>query len=226
MRGMSRPALLASSLLCLALAAPAFAQDDANAAAKKYLDALTGGDASGRDLTFGGATTSVQLETLENYELKGEAKKQESGSLAELQMAIAKLDKAGKSGEEKMLAKAKKGKAGADLEMVEVTPEEMKAINDVTKKEQEAVKKKFPAFAKICRVDKGLYWSPRNPARKLLKEAGRDGQYSLALHIFDVETKSGPRQEPRVFHLKVFRFQAGKVDTGYRILAAADWGAD
>src|SRR6266550_1523674 len=94
--------------LAVALPAlPASAADDARAVAVKYLEALTGkGDQAGRDLTFGGKTTSIELEQLENFEITSEKPvKREEGPLPELSASIAKLDKAGKSGAEKAMAK-------------------------------------------------------------------------------------------------------------------------
>lgn len=220
---MIRPALAAA---LVAFALPAAAEDGtAKDAAVRYLDDLVGkGDGSGRALTFGGATDAVQLETLPNYEITGEQVKTESAPLAELQKAIGRLDHAARGGLDKALKKAKAN--GDDLQVVEIDTADAQAITDTTNRESKAVLDRYPVFGKVCRVGKNVYWSPRNPARKLLREAGAKGKYTMELHTFTVKTMEGLGDATREkdWHLKVFRFQGGPVDTGYRILAAADWG--
>jgi hypothetical protein len=201
------------------------ADDSARGVAVRYLDALTGGDPSGKELTFGGKTMAVELEQLENYTIKAVKVKKESAPLVKLSAAIAKLDRAGETGMSRAHARA--GAGGGDMGTItELSPEDAQAIAHATERESRVVLKNYPVFGKISRVGKGVYWSPKNPARKLLKDAGTFGTYSLELHTFDVECLEGPRQTPRVWHLKVFRFRGGAVDTGFRILAAADWALE
>src|SRR5262245_24378331 len=103
-------ALLALSFLPSAARAQSSAHGPREAAVR-YLDALVGKAASGRELTFGGKTTAVELEQLDNYEIMGEPTvKRETGSLEKLQAAIARLDKAGRTGGQKALARAGHGK--------------------------------------------------------------------------------------------------------------------
>ena len=74
--------------------------------------------------------------------------------------------------------------------------------------------------------DEEVYWHPKDPVRAPLAQAGGTGRYSLELHLFTIETREDPRQVPRQWPLRVLRFRAGRLDTGWKILPASDWNAE
>ncbi|MBS1149287.1 MAG: hypothetical protein H6Q89_985 [Myxococcaceae bacterium] len=207
-------------------AVPALAQDeDAKKAAETYLNALTGkGDEAGKDLLLGGVTMNAQLFSLENWELKSkDPVKHEEADLAHAVGMMTDLDKAGR----KALTKLMGAEAvGDDLKMVEVSKEEAEKLLAPTREKAAALLKAHQHLAYALRVGKEVYWHPKNPMRPLLSKAGTSGKYWLEIHRWTVLSKEGPAKTPREWPLRVVRFKAGKVDTGWKVLPASDWNAE
>lgn len=207
-------------------AAPVFAQDeDAKKAAETYLNALTGkGDEAGKDLLLGGVTMNAQLFSLENWELKSkDPVKKEEADVGHAVGMMTDLDKAGR----KALTKLMGAEAvGDDLKMVEVSKEEAEKLLAPTREKAAALIKAHPTLGYALRVGKEVYWHPKNPMRPLLAKAGTSGKYTIEIHRWVVLSKEGPAKTPREWPLRVVRFKAGKVDTGWKILPASDWNAE
>jgi len=205
---------------------PALAQDEeAKKAAETYLNALTGkGDEAGKDLLLGGVTMNAQLFSLENWELKSkDPVKHEEADLGHAVGMMNDLDKAGR----KALTKLMGAEAvGDELKMVEVSKEEAEKLLAPTREKAAALLKAHPHLAYSLRVGKEVYWHPKNPMRPLLAKAGTSGKYWLEIHRWTVLSKEGPRKTPREWPLRVVRFKAGKVDTGWKVLPASDWNAE
>ena len=95
-----------------------------------------------------------------------------------------------------------------------------------TREKAAAFKKAHDVLAYTLRVGKEVYWHPKNPMRPLLAKAGTSGKYSLEVHLWTVLSKEGAAKTPREWPLRVVRFKAGKLDTGWKILPASDWNAE
>lgn len=216
------------ALLCALVAAPAFAADDGEAEAKKvaetYLNALTGkGDEAGKELLLGGVTMNAQLFALDNWELKSKEVRTGDGDLANAVAMMHDLDKAGR----KALTKLMGAEAvGDDLQVTELSPAEATKLLAPTKEKALALQAKHKTLAYAMRVGKEVYWHPKNPMRPLLAKAGGSGKYSIVVHRWVVLSKEGPGKTPREWPLRVLRFKAGKVDTGWKVLPASDWNID
>lgn len=207
-------------------AVPAFAQDeDAKKAAETYLNALTGkGDEAGKDLLLGGVTMNAQLFSLENWELKAkDPVKREEADVGHAVGMMTDLDKAGRKALTKLMGAES---VGDDLKMVEVSKEEAEKLLGPTREKAAALLKAHPVLGYALRVGKEVYWHPKNPMRPLLGKAGTSGKYSLEIHRWTVLSKEGPAKTPREWPLRVVRFKAGKVDTGWKVLPASDWNAE
>jgi hypothetical protein len=214
--------------VALALAAiPAFAQDDAEPkkVAETYLNALTGkGDEAGKELLLGGVTMNAQLFTLDNWSFKvKDPVRKEEGDLAHAVAMMNDLDKAGRSALHKMLGAEQ---VGDDLQVTEVSPDEAKKLLEPTQKKAVAFKNAHKELAYALRVGKELYWHPKNPMRPLLAKAGTKGKYYVEIHRWVVLSKEGPAKQSREWPLRVIRFKAGKIDTGWKIMPASDWSVD
>jgi hypothetical protein len=197
---------------------------DVRKMAETYLNAIAGtGDASGRDLLLGGATTSAQLYVLENWRIVGEeAPRHEEAEVELATRLMHELDDASVQAASGLLASG----SGADSASVEnITPEVAKEIMKPTQESADRLTSALPVMATFLYVGKAVYWNPKSASRITLAGAG-PGKYSLDLQAFDVETFEGPRKVQRRFPLKMVRFKAPKVDTGWRVLPAADWNAD
>jgi hypothetical protein len=120
--------------------------------------------------------------------------------------------------------------AGDDdgLAVQELTAEEAKKVLEPTRARAKALTRSHPVFAYIARVDKQVYWHPRNPFRKLLEDAGTKGPYQAQIDLFWIETVEGAHADKHVrrWPLRVVRFSAGALDTGLKILPASDWNAE
>ncbi len=213
--------------LCLLVAFNAYAEaDEVDRVATTYLNALTGkGDEAGKDLLLGGVTMNAQLFTLENAELKGAPEvKKEEGDLGKAVQMMNELDKAGR----KALTKLMGAEAvGDDLKVTEVSKEDAEKLLKPTLEKAQAFLKAAPVLAYVCRVGKEVYWHPKNPMRPLLAKAQpQGGKYTLDMYRWTVLTKEGPAKTPREWPLRVLRFKAGKLDTGWKILPASDWNAE
>jgi hypothetical protein len=216
------------ALLLALLAAPAFAADDGEAEAKKvaetYLNALTGkGDEAGKELLLGGVTMNAQLFALDNYEFKSKEVRVGDGDLANAVMMMNDLDKAGRTALTKLMGAEA---VGDDLQVTELSPEEAKKLLAPTKEKALAFQNKHKVLAYALRVGKELYWHPKNPMRPLLAKAGTSGKYSIIVHRWVILSKEGPAKQSREWPMRVLRFKAGKVDTGWKVLPASDWNID
>lgn len=217
--------LIAASLAVLAV--PAVAQDDAEPKkeAETYLNALTGaGDEAGKDLLLGGVTMNAQLFSLENYAFKGkDPVKKEEGDLAHAVQMMNALDKAGRSALTRLMGVEQ---VGDDLRMTEVSQDEATRLLAPTREKAAAFQKQHPVLAYVLRVGKEVYWHPKNPMRAVLAKAGTSGRYSIEVHRWTIISTEGPAKTPREWPLRVLRFKAGKLDTGWKVLPASDWNAE
>ncbi len=208
-------------------AGTAVAQDDADAkkVAVTYLNALTGsGDEAGKDLLLGGVTMNAQLFTLENWELKGkDPVKSETRDLANAVQLMNELDKAGRSSLTSLMGL---DQTGDGLKMTQVSQDDATKLLAPTREKAAAFTRAYPTLAYVMRVGKEVYWHPKNPMRAVVSKAGAQGTYTLEMHRWTVLSKEGPAKVPREWPLRVVRFRAGKVDTGWKILPASDWNAE
>ena len=100
------------------------------------------------------------------------------------------------------------------------------ALEAPTRARAAASLKSHPVFAKVARVDKEVYWHPKNPVRKLLADGGGKGRYQLDFIRFRIETLEGRDKKSRKWPLRMVRLRTDKLDTGWKVLAAADWNAE
>jgi hypothetical protein len=218
---------LAFALVVLAVPTLAFAQqsDEPRQVGISYLNALTGkGDDSARALLLGGVTMDASLASLENWRIVSEDPvRKESGDLADAEKKMAQLDAAGRKALAEIVGR---GTLGADLTTVSISKDDAQKLLGPTRSRAVAFKKSHPVLAYVARVDHEVYWHPKNPIRPLLQKLGKKGHYSLEVHRYVIETKEGPRQEPRRWPLRVVRLKVGGYDTGWKILPASDWSVD
>jgi hypothetical protein len=200
-------------------------EEEALKVAEAYLAALTGaGDDQGREHLLGGATMNAQLFSLENARIVGkDPVRRETGDLGQAKAAMHELDAAGKEAVSQL---AQTGQGSDSLEMTELSQEDAQKMMAPTKEKASRFLKAHPVLAYATRVSKEVYWHPKNPMRALLAKAGDGGKYSIELYQWKVETREGPRQAARVWPLRVLRFKAGKLDTGWKVLPASDWNAE
>lgn len=220
---MSRLLFAAAALL----AAPALAQDDADAkkVAETYLNALTGtGDEAGKDLLLGGATMNAQLFSLENWKFKTkDPLKKEDGDLAHAVQQMNELDKAGRSALTGLMGVEA---VGDDLRMSEVSAEQAQKLLAPTKVKAANFQKSHAVLTYALRVGKEVYWHPKNPMRAVLSKAGTRGKYTIEVHRWMISTTEGPAKTSREWPLRVLRFKSEKIDTGWKVMPASDWNAE
>jgi hypothetical protein len=220
--------MLRTLTLCVALfAGLALAQDDAEPkkVAETYLNALTGaGDEAGKDLLLGGVTMNAQLFSLDNWEFKSKdpVKHEESDLVHAVQM-MNDLDKAGRSALTKLMGM---DQVGDDLKMTEVSQADATKLLGPTREKAAAFTKAHPVLSYVMRVGKEVYWHPKNPMRAVVSKAGNNGKYTIDVHRWVVLSKEGPAKQAREWPIRVVRFRAGKVDTGWKVLPASDWNAE
>jgi hypothetical protein len=167
---------------------------------------------------------NAQLFNLENWSIQSrEPVRTEQGDLRAAVTAMDELDRAGRKSLTRIVAGAGSGNG---LEVHQISQEEAAKILGPTQEKAQAFLKAHPVLAFVARVGKEVYWHPRNPVRSLLADASGTGRYQLELHLFTIVTREGPRQVPREWPLRVLRFRAGKLDTGWKILPASDWNAE
>lgn len=220
---MNRTALLLS--LSIAALAQAQTAEDPHSVAVAYLNALTGqGDDAARATLLGGVTMTSQMYSLENWKILSEDPvRTETGELADAKKQIAALDKAGRATLGEILQTGTDG-ASDDIQMASLSEEDAARLLAPTRSKAKALLKAHPVFAHyLARVDKEVYWHPKNPVRPLLAKTPASGKYTLTVHRYVVVSKEGPRQVPRKWPLHVLRFQVGSVDTGWKVLPASDW---
>jgi hypothetical protein len=201
-------------------------QDEAQQVARKYLAALTGeGDDKGRDALLGGATLNARLEVLSNAKIVArEPYQTEKGELADVVANVDALDKEGRAALSKMMGggPASDDPEGLDVQVMDGA--QAQQLLAPTRARAAAFLKSHPVFAYVARVDREVYWHPKNPVRKLLVDAGGKGRYQLDFHLFKVETVEG--KKARTWPLRVLRLRTDTLDTGWRILPASDWNAE
>lgn len=215
-----------TALLFVALPLVSWADEaEVRAVAEKYLAAITGrGDERGRELLLGGVPMDAQLLALENGRIvEAEPLRREEGDLAQAKSLMAELDGAGRKA---LTALMNAEQTGDDLTMTEISQEDAQKLLQPTKEKASRFVKAHPLLAYCARVGKEVYWHPKNPIRPLLQSAGSKGRYVLEFQRFTVESKEGPRQSIRRWPLRVLRFRAGQVDTGWRVLPASDWSPE
>jgi hypothetical protein len=210
---------------------PVDTHDDSRKVAEAYLNALTGqGSDSGRDLLLGGATMTAQIFTLENWKVVGrENHRNEVGDVADLNALVEAVDKAGRAALAKIMEGGPAGSGDDEgLETQQVSLEDAKKIQAPTRAKVAVFNKTHPVFAYVARVDREVYWHPKNPFRKLLSDAGPKGPYTIDVDKFWIETDEGigESKTPRKWPLRVVRFRSNGQDTGYKILPASDWNAE
>ena len=203
------------------------AKDPQRKVAEEYLNALVGtGSDAGRDHLLGGATMTARIFQLENWKVVSREKhRREQGELADLNALVDGLDREGRAALGKLMGG---GPAGDDMSAHEFSAEEAKKILAPTREKAALFTKTHPVFAYVARVDKEVYWHPKNPFRALLQQAGAQGKYTLEFDLLWIETDEGlgESKTPRKWPLRVVRFVTDKVDTGYKILPASDWNAE
>jgi len=216
-------------LACAVLGSFSALADDDDAEAKKvamtYLNALTGdGNEAGKDLLLGGVTMNAQLFTLENYSFKSkDPVKKEEGDLAHAVGQMNDLDKAGRSALTKLMGLSS---VGDDLRVTEVSQADAAKLLGPTRDRALAFNKAHPVLAYLLRVDKEVYWHPKNPMRAVLSKAGTTGKYTLEYHRWMILSTEGAAKTPREWPLRVLRFKSAKLDTGWKILPASDWNGE
>jgi hypothetical protein len=182
------------------------------------------GDEAGKDLLLGGVTMNAQLFTLENWELTSkEPVKKEEADLAHALAMMAELDKAGRAALTKLMGLEQQGD---ELKMTTVSQAEATRLLGPTRERAAAFNKAHAVLAFVLRVGKEVYWHPKNPMRAVLQKAGAQGRYTVEVHRWVVVSREGPAKTPREWPLRVVRFRAGKIDTGWKVLPASDWNAE
>lgn len=204
---------------------PLDAADEPRKFAEAYLQALAGkGDDRSRDTLLGGATLNARLETLANWKIVArEPGRSEEGDLADVHANVDRLDREARRALAAMMGG---GPAADDPEGLGVEALDADAAQKLlapTRALAKAFSASHPVLAYVLRVDKEVFWHPRNPARKLVADAGPTGRYRVDFHLFRVETVEG---KARVWPLRVLRLRSDKLDTGWRILPASDWNAE
>ncbi len=217
-----------AGLVVLTASATAFAadpKDPVQKVAEAYLQAISGnGDDAGRELLLGGATMNAQLFLLENWKIVSREKvRKEQADLATARKLMADLDKAGREALTRVLSSSNDPDG---LGMTELTQDDAAKLMAPTRERARKLSQAHPVMSYVARVGKEVYWHPQNPLRPVLERAGNAGHYVLELHLFQVETREGPRQQPRVWPLRVVRLKTDQVDTGYKILPASDWNGE
>jgi hypothetical protein len=220
--------MLRTLTLWLALSASTvLAQDDAEPkkVAETYLNALTGsGDEAGKDLLLGGVTMNAQLFALDNWQFKSkDPVKKEEADLTHAVQSMNDLDKAGRSALTKLMGM---DQVGDNLTMTELSQADATKMMGPTREKAAAFTKAHPTLSYVMRVGKEVYWHPKNPMRAVVAKAGTTGKYSIEVHRWTVLSKEGPAKQAREWPLRVVRFRAGKIDTGWKILPASDWNAE
>lgn len=195
---------------------------DVKTVAETYLDAISGkGDESGRDLLLGGSTLNATLFALENWRIvRTLAPRREEADLGAAAQMVHELDQASREAAAGLL-----GVTTSEEPVEMITPEVAKELMRPTQASADRFVSAFPLMAHVLRVGEAVYWNPKNPARTFVANAPSGG-YLLDLQSFEIETIEGPRKVPRTWKLGVLRFKTAHLDTGWKVLPAADWNAE
>ena len=211
---------------------PLDTRDDARKAAEAYLQSISHqGNDGAIETLLGGATLTARIYTIENWKVVERRKhRHETGELADLNGYVTAIDKAGRDALSTMLGGGPAATAGDPdgMGMAEISPEDAKKILEPTRQKAGLFNKTHPVFAYVARVDKQVYWHPKNPFRKLLADAGPKGKYTIDLDYFGIETLEGAHEDKnsRKWPLRIVRFQANGQDSGLKVLPASDWNAE
>ncbi len=186
--------------------------------ADRYLKSLASGDQSGKAQLLGGATYDAKQAVVYNPKILSKAApRTEEASLADLAAQMHDLDKVGFKFLGQETEEDDKGAPQAtDLQQA------LKLVEQ-TRQARQAMLKKFPVFSDVIRVDRPLYWHPKNPMRPLIKQAGKKGTYHVDYISFSVQSQDDPKAAPRTWPLRIVRFKANDVDTGWKVLPASEW---
>jgi len=224
-----------TALILLFLAAPPVKgvvpenNDEPFKIADAYAKAVTGqGDQKVRELLLGGMTFMAETVGYDNYKfVTRDPARTENGDLAEVVKEMSTIDKAGRKALND-LASGNTGKVGDEGEQIgEVTAATAAKMMAPSKKMMAAFTQKHPVFAYVARMDKEVYWHPKNPIRPLIESTPKKGHYTLEVHRFVVESIEGPLKTKKTWKLRVLRLQVdGGFDTGWKILPAADWNPE
>lgn len=203
-------------------------EDEPRKLAESYLKALEGkGDDSSRDLLLGGATLNARLEVLSNWKIVGrEPWQTETGDLVDVVTNVDNLDKEGRLALAGIMGGGPAGKDPDGLDVQAIDGDQAQQLLAPTRARAAAFLKSHPLFAYVARVDREVYWHPKNPVRKLLTDSGGKGRYQLDFNLMKIETVEGREKKSRVWPLRILRLRTDKMDTGWRILPASDWNAE
>lgn len=206
-------------LIYLAVAALSPAEDaKVQALANSYVQSLASGDAAGKQQLLGGATYDAKQATAYNPKiLKKSDVRSEDGSLVELATYMKDLDQAGF----KFLGQETEDTKGAAPAAVDL-PQALKLVEQ-TRAARQALMKKFPVLSDVIRVDRPLYWHPKNPARAVIKQSNKKGTYHVDYVSFTVQSQDDPKAAARTWPLRIVRFKSEAVDTGWKVLPASEW---
>lgn len=199
------------------------AEADARAAAEQYLNAVSGkGAESGLDLLLGGATTNARLFSLDNWEIVSvEPARHEDGDVAAVAQAVDAVDVASRDALAGLVGTATGAEDGSAVQ--QLSPQEAQQVMAPTQASADRLKAAHPLIASVLRVGQPVFFHPKNPARPLLTGSGA---YALDVRGYEIESKEGPRKVARRWKLAVVRFTSATVDTGWKVLPAADWNAE
>jgi hypothetical protein len=206
-----------------ALAAEKGADAEARKVAEDYLKATTGeGDEAGKRLLLGGLSMDASLFTLENGRIiSKDPVQRESGSLTSAISMMKDLDRTARQ------ALAKVVEADSDgLTVTELDASEAAKVMKPTQDKARKLLKMHPVLGRALRVNKEVYWHPKNPMRPVLAKAGTSGSYALEIHRFVVRSVEGSEKTERKWGLKIVRFKSPGLDTGWKVLPAADWSVE
>lgn len=194
--------------------------------AEAYLQALVGkGDQKAREMHLGGMSWMAQTVTLDEFKfVSRDPVRKDSGDLGEVVKMIGEIDKAGRKALDKMAGgDMEKGDEGQ--EMGQISAEQAAKLMAPAKALMDKFKAKYPTFAYVARVDKDVYWHPKNPVRPLLESTKKKGKFDLEVHRWVIESKDG--RKTRQWGLKILRLKVQDgFDTQYKILPAADWNPE
>jgi len=196
---------------------PGGAKDEPRKIAESYLKALEGsGSGDAREYLLGGVTLTAEIFTIPNWKFASrEEVKIEEENLADAVKEMKELDRQGRKALDKLMDMTD------NTEVRQITREQAEKIMKPTNKQAKRFKKKFPLFAYVARVDKEVYWHPKNPWRDMLDKLGTKDNYRLEFHRFNIaETDHGKK---RVWPLRVLRMKTKDFDSGWKILPASDW---
>ena len=139
---------------------------------------------------------------------------------------MADLDKAARGAIGKLMGTGTSADASDGLGMQEVSQADAAKLMAPTQDKSKRFLKTCPVLAKAAKVGKEVYFHPKNPMRMVIAQAGRSGKYSIEYYRIRIESKEGPRQSPREWPLHILRFKTPKLDTGWKVLPASDWGGE